>query len=116
MDEKKYNTDYAYVVPESGGRTCSCARCRCRGLMGPAVLITLGVLFLLSEFDVARFHSTWPILLIVIGLVKVLGGNADTTGHVDVNAPPAVPPPRPPSPGSETRATQSSEPRQVDHV
>jgi hypothetical protein len=84
-------------------QTCSCARCRCRGLMGPAVLITLGVLFMLSEFGVVRFHNTWPILLIVIGLVKVLAGN--TTGHVDVIAPaPSGAPP------------QNPEPREVDHV
>ncbi|MBZ5627136.1 MAG: hypothetical protein LAQ69_51955, partial [Acidobacteriia bacterium] len=36
---------------------------------------------------VVRFHNTWPILLIVIGLVKVLAGNLDTTGHMDVIAP-----------------------------
>jgi hypothetical protein len=105
MDEKKYNTDYAYVVPASGTARCWCTRCRSRGLMGPAVLITLGVLFMLSEFGVAHFHRTWPILLIVIGLVKVLAGNADTSGHVDVNAPP--PPGTPP---------QNTEPRQVNHV
>ena len=89
-------------------QTCYCTRCRSRGLMGPAVLITLGVLFMLSEFGVAYFHSTWPILLIVIGLVKVLGGNLDTTGHMDVIAP--APPGAPPAP------TQNSEPREVDHV
>ncbi len=113
MDERKYNTDYAYVVPASGTRVCTCTRCRSRGLMGPAVLITLGVLFLLSEFGVARFHSTWPILLIVIGLVKVLAGNADATGHVDVNAAPPTPPPA--TPGAAP-SSSSSEPRQVDHV
>ena len=89
-------------------QTCYCTRCRSRGLMGPAVLITLGVLFMLSEFGVVRFHNTWPILLIVIGLVKVLAGNLDTKGHMDVIAP--APPGAPPAP------TQNSEPRQVDHV
>jgi cell wall-active antibiotic response 4TMS protein YvqF len=89
-------------------QTCYCTRCRSRGLMGPAVLITLGVLFMLSEFGVAHFDRTWPILLIVIGLVKVLAGNLDTTGHIDGNAP--APPGEPPAP------TQNSEPRQVDHV
>jgi hypothetical protein len=84
--------------------------------MGPAVLITLGVLFMLSEFGVVRFHNTWPILLIVIGLVKVLGGNLDTSGHLDATAPLPPAPPAPAVPGSETRATQNSEPRQVDHV
>lgn len=87
-------------------QTCSCARCRCRGLMGPAVLITLGVLFMLSEFGVVRFHNTWPILLIVIGLVKVLGGN--TTGHMDAIAPAL--------PGAPPAPTQNPEPREVDHV
>lgn len=89
-------------------QTCSCTRCRSRGLMGPAVLITLGVLFMLSEFGVAHFERTWPILLIVIGLVKVLAGNLDTAGHMDVIAP--APPGAPPAP------TQNPEPRQVDHV
>jgi LiaI-LiaF-like transmembrane region len=89
-------------------RTCYCTRCRSRGLMGPAVLITLGVLFMLSEFGVAHFDRTWPILLIVIGLVKVLAGNLDTTGHVDIAAPP--PPGTPPLP------PQNPEPPQVDHV
>jgi hypothetical protein len=108
MDEKKYNTDYAYVVPAGGAARCYCMRCRGRGLMGPAVLITLGVLFLLSEFGIARFHSTWPILLIVIGLIKVLGPNLDATGHIDV--------PEPSPAGTPPAATQNSEPRQVDHV
>ena len=76
--------------------------------MGPAVLITLGVLFMLSEFHVASFHRTWPILLIVIGLVKVLAGNLDTSGHVEVIAPTP--------PGTPAAPTQNSEPRQVDHV
>ena len=88
-------------------RSCSCMRCRSRGLMGPAVLVTLGVLFLMNEFDVAAFHRTWPILLIVIGLVKVLAGNLDSTGHVDLTAPPPGTPPAPP---------QNPDTRQVDHV
>ncbi len=104
MEEKKYNTDYAYVIPAAGTPQCNCARCRCRGLMGPAVLVTLGVLFLLSEFNVAQFHRTWPILLIVIGLVKVLGGS--TAGHIEVLPPGAASAAQP----------QNPEPRQVDHV
>lgn len=104
-------------------QACSCMRCRSRGLMGPVVLVTLGVLFLLSEFDVARFHSTWPILLIVIGLVKVLGGNLDTAGHVEIIAPP----PPGPTPGQGTRymtppsgvvpaPPQNPQSPEVDHV
>ena len=96
-------------------RSCGCTRCRTRGLMAPAVLITLGVLFLLNEFGVAYFHSTWPILLIVIGLVKVLAGTLDTTGHVDLNAPmPPPAPPNPPPPGTPADTTQNS-PSQVEN-
>ena len=84
-----------YYLPN---RWCHCARCRCRGLMGPVVLVTLGVLFLLSEFTHWHFHQTWPILLIAIGAVKVLGSNADTTGHVPPYVPgPAGTPPPPPT-------------------
>ena len=53
------------------GYQCNCGRCRSRGIMGPAVLVTLGILMLLSEFGTVRFHYTWPVLLIVIGLVNV---------------------------------------------
>jgi hypothetical protein len=49
--------------------------------MGPAVLVTLGVLMLLSEFGTVRFHYTWPVLLIVIGLVKVYQTTTSTEGH-----------------------------------
>jgi hypothetical protein len=92
-------------------QTCFRTLCRSGGLMGPVVLVTLGVLFMLNEFDVASFHRTWPILLIVIGLVKVLIGNRNTAGPVDVMAPPASTPL-----GSETQASpQNPEARQVDH-
>ena len=62
-------------------RYCSCARCRTRGLMGPAMLVTLGVLFLLDAFGQIRFHYTWPVILIVIGLVTVLTSSASLAGH-----------------------------------
>jgi hypothetical protein len=90
-------------------------RCRSRGLMAPVVMVTLGILFLLSEFHVASFRRTWPILLIMIGLVKVLGGNLDTTGHVDVNAPPPPTFPTPPPPGTPASTPQNPE-SQVENV
>ncbi|MGH9534375.1 MAG: LiaI-LiaF-like domain-containing protein [Terriglobales bacterium] len=47
-----------------------CPACRSRGITGPVVLITLGVLFLL-QMTMPRwgFDQTWPILLIAIGAV-----------------------------------------------
>ncbi len=67
----------------SNGAKCKCARCTCRGLMGPAVLITLGALFLVGRLSWGySFHDLWPVLLIVIGLVKLAGAFASTEGHV----------------------------------
>ncbi len=94
-------------------RVCGCARCRTRGLMGPTVLVTLGVLFLLQELHVVLFDRTWPILLIVIGLVWVLSSAAGSRDHVSPGSqplPPAPPPPSPPQPDSKQN------PEQVDHV
>jgi Domain of unknown function (DUF5668) len=53
--------------------------------MGPAVLITLGVLFLLAQVSSTywlSFDRTWPALLIVIGLVSFLRHSAPINGHV----------------------------------
>lgn len=65
--------------------SCGCARCRAHGFMGPAVLITLGVLFLLDQITHIywmEFGRTWPALLIVIGLIMFLQHNAPSTGHI----------------------------------
>jgi Domain of unknown function (DUF5668) len=79
--------------------SCSCPRCRAHGFMGPAVLITLGVLFLLDQVVHVywmEFGRTWPALLIVIGLVMFLQHNAPATGHVPREYMVAPPPPAPP--------------------
>jgi hypothetical protein len=62
--------------------------------MGPAILMVLGVLLLLDNLDVpgAGFGHTWPLLLITIGLVKIMQGNASIYGHVPPSLPPAAPP------------------------
>jgi cell wall-active antibiotic response 4TMS protein YvqF len=65
-------------------RHCSCARCRIRGLMGPAILITAGVLFLINQYSWDySIWRTWPIILIVVGLVKLLSDTLSTDGHVN---------------------------------
>ena len=69
-----------------------CDRCRARGMVGPALMVTLGLLFLFEQTDVISFHRTWPLLLVVIGLVKVLQSNASTAGHVEGPPPPSAPP------------------------
>ena len=43
-------------------------------MLGPLLLIVIGVLFLLSNLypGVFRFGKMWPVILIVIGLAKVI--------------------------------------------
>ncbi|HSZ62601.1 MAG TPA: DUF5668 domain-containing protein [Terriglobales bacterium] len=114
------------MLGEQGGRTrvvtssgvaitvCQCARCRTRRIMGPAVVFTIGVLFLLDKLDVGNlgFHRTWPLILLVVGAVKLMQGNASTEGHVSLLSsnqpgsggliPPTPPtPPPPPAPPTE---------------
>ncbi len=91
-------------------RACCCMRCRTRGIMGPVILVTLGLLFLLSEWHVASFGRTWPVVLIAIGVVKVLGSSADIGGHIQEETGTQPPPPAPPA------QTQGERPEQVEHV
>jgi hypothetical protein len=72
---------------------CQCARCRANRLMGPAVVLTLGFLFLFSSLGRVGFGRTWPILLLVIGGVKLYQSSASNEGHVLPAPPPAGPPP-----------------------
>jgi len=46
----------------------------CRAATGPIILITIGVLFAFDRFTDFRFSQTWPVLLIVIGLLRLAGG------------------------------------------
>jgi hypothetical protein len=90
---------------------CVCEHCRNRKLMGPAILVTLGVLFLLDNVGRLEFHRTWPAILLVIGVVKLLQSNSSSEGHIGPmppgasgfppnTPPPAVPSAEPPSSGS----------------
>jgi hypothetical protein len=80
---------------------CHCPRCTIRNLMGPAVIITVGVLFLLQEvrggnFD---FSNTYPFILIVIGAILLASAVAPMDGHIDsTTAPPVAPNVTPGSP------------------
>jgi hypothetical protein len=80
-------------------RYCGCARCCLRGLLGPTLLMTFGVLMLLSELHLVRFHYTWPIILIVVGVFKIFQGSTPASGHQNFWANPAAAPPPPPPSG-----------------
>ncbi len=75
-----------------------------RAIRGPVTLITLGVLFALQNFTGYSFDQTWPVLLIVFGLLTLVGRSAEPRGPVEpVPGPPPMgnyPPPSYPPPGS----------------
>ena len=41
-------------------RACRCIRCRSRGIMGPVIMITIGLLFLLDNVGTHGFDSAAP--------------------------------------------------------
>ena len=89
---------------------CRCPRCTIRSLLGPAVIVTVGVLFLLQQmrggyFD---FGNTYPVILVVIGALLLASSLAPMDGHINSSVQPQVPPPPPSAPGP----TQSSYPNQ----
>jgi hypothetical protein len=97
------------LAGESAG-SCQCARCRSRRLMGPAVVLTLGFLFLFESVGSVGFGKTWPILLLVIGGVKLFQNSASTEGHITLPPPPAGPPP---VPSGDAPPVPSTTPREV---
>jgi hypothetical protein len=54
-------------------------------LRAPVVLFTVGVLWALAEFGRLYFHQTWPVIVIVLGLMMLLERSIGT-------APVAIPP------------------------
>jgi hypothetical protein len=94
---------------------CQCDRCRMRRVIGPATLFTVGTLFLLQSLDVVSFDRTWPAILLVIGVIKLLQSNASSEGHVGLLPP--VPPTvaATPPPASSAPATPPSS-GEVPHV
>ena len=59
-----------------------------RAIRGPITLITVGVLFALNNFTPYSFDKTWPVLLIVFGLLSLLRRGME----------PVLPPPPPVQP------------------
>lgn len=70
-----------------------------QAIRGPVLLITIGVLFAFDRFTEFRFSQTWPVLLIVAGLLRLAGGSRRRYYG------PYSPPPPPPGddPGSGAR-------------
>jgi hypothetical protein len=77
---------------------CHCQSCTIRSLTGPAVVITIGVLFLLHQVHggVLDFGNTWPIILVVIGFIFLASSLVSNEGHIESSA--VSTPPAPPAP------------------
>jgi len=70
-------------------------------------LITLGTLFALQNFTPYGFDQTWPVLLIVFGLLSLLGRSVAAAPPVAPPyawQPPAWQPPVPPPPAGQPAA------------
>ena len=61
-----------------------------QAVRGPILLMTLGVLFAIQQAGILDFSRTWPLILIVIGVTKLM--------ERAVAPPPFLPPPQPPPP------------------
>lgn len=77
-----------------------------RAVRGPVILITVGVLFAIDHAGGLTFDRTWPALIIVIGIMKLLERatpgpygpaypNAPGWGQPYAGAPGYAPPPPP---------------------
>ncbi len=89
---------------------CTCDHCRMHSLMGPAVLITIGTLSLLDNVSSYGWHRTWPIFILVIGVVKLLESNASMKGHQQRPITDGTIPPAPGAPGSSETTPQAPPP------
>ena len=86
-----------------------------RSIKGPVIMITVGVLFAADKFTEYHFFTqTWPILLIVLGLLQLVGGRRRRPDYYPPPAPAAppastpihpfaAPTPQPPSPDIAVR-------------
>jgi hypothetical protein len=63
-----------------------------RAIRGPVTLITIGALFALNNFTRYGFDQTWPVILIVFGLLSLLRRGTQPTGPAHA---PNMPPPPP---------------------
>jgi hypothetical protein len=85
---------------------CHCQSCTIRSLTGPAAVITIGILFLLHQVRGGYFYfgNTWPVILVVIGVLQLASSIVPRDGHIEPQAsvmpspppPPTVPPSNPP--------------------
>ena len=66
---------------------CHCERCRAQGLMGPAILLTIGVIALIDGYRHVGLFGYVGAILLVIGGVKLFRDGASSEGHKTLDAP-----------------------------
>ena len=78
---------------------CHCQSCMIRALAGPAIVITIGVLFLLHQVHGGNldFGNTWPVILVVVGFLYLASSMSSREGHIEPPVPPIPSPPAGPS-------------------
>jgi hypothetical protein len=95
---------------------CPCERCKACHIMWPAVIVTFGILVLIHNLGGPSFFRTWPLLILVVGAVKLFQSNASDEGHIGG---PPVPPPQPQPPAmvmsSSEPQDQAQPPSEVNH-
>jgi hypothetical protein len=56
-------------------------------IRGPIMLIAIGVLFAVGQFTAYSFYRTWPVLLILLGVLKLLERASGGRGQSGSNPP-----------------------------
>jgi hypothetical protein len=87
-----------------------------RAYRGPIMIITVGVLFALNNFTQFSFGETWPVLIIVAGLISLLGRSVAPPPQpppppFTTFQPPVPPPVAPPGGYRQTPYSQTNDPR-----
>lgn len=81
---------------------CPCQRCRAQCLMGPAILVTVGVIGLIDSFHDVGFFGYVGGILLVVGGVRLMQGTSSAQGHIPSLAACANPPAGPTPPVTPT--------------
>ena len=64
-----------------------------QAIRGPVLLITVGVLFAMHQAGIISFSRTWPLIIIVIGLVKLFERMVAPPAYPPIARPPVAGPP-----------------------
>jgi len=62
-----------------------------QAIRGPIMLITLGVLFAIHQAGILSFSRTWPLIIIMIGVLKLIERMAGPRVPLVTPVPPAPP-------------------------